>query len=121
MISFLIFLTVVHIFAICFAKPFCVDRGGCLRSELCSSPEEATVPSLGLGTAGLQDHTKELVCVAVKDMGYRLLDTAQAVEWYDEAGLGEALAACANTSLLKDLIIVTKIHPRSYKCVPDMI
>lgn len=72
---------------------------------------------LGFGTAGgaLGGRTEELVCHAMKK-GFRLFDTAQAQEWYDEVGLGFAVNECwyKKGKDVKDLMIVTKVHPRSY-------
>lgn len=47
-------------------------------------------PSIGLGTAGLQQRTEDVVMLALSQ-GVRLVDTAQAAEWYDERAIGEAL------------------------------
>ena len=71
-------------------------------------------PRIGFGTAAMGGKTKEIVCSALS-VGIRLFDTAQAVEWYDEEGLGKALASCWNEKDFDELIIVTKIHPRSFE------
>lgn len=70
---------------------------------------------IGFGTAGLKPHTAEVVKMAL-DMGVRLIDTAQAQEWYDEAGVGDGVSEYEYDHGLTDddIMIVTKIHPRSY-------
>jgi 2,5-diketo-D-gluconate reductase A len=44
--------------------------------------------------------------------GFRLFDTAQAAEWYDEEALGRALLHCP---VEDTVVIVTKIHPRYFE------
>lgn len=70
---------------------------------------------IGFGTAGLKPNTAEVVKLAL-DRGVRLIDTAQAQEWYDEAGVGVGVSQFQNEHGLvdDDIMIVTKIHPRSY-------
>jgi len=76
-------------------------------------------PRIGFGTAAMGGNTEEIVCLALS-FGIRLFDTAQAVEWYDEEGLGNALTSCwKGDNDFDDLLIVTKIHPRSFY-VEDM-
>ena len=41
-----------------------------------------------------------------------MIDTAQAAEWYDETSVGRALAQ--TTVPLSDVVVVTKVHPRSF-------
>ena len=50
------------------------------------------MPRVGFGTAGLGEGTAAAVRSALS-AGYRLLDSAQAREWYREDLVGEALAA----------------------------
>ena len=69
------------------------------------------LPTLGLGTAGLFDRTAEVVCEGLR-RGFRLFDTAQALEWYREEGLGWALRSCGPVD---DVVVVTKVHPRSFE------
>ena len=83
------------------------------------------MPRLGFGTAGIQGNTKSLVCNALS-YGYKLIDTAQAIEWYSEEDLGYALEECYSNkknmnNINNDLMIVTKIHPRTYKFDEMMI
>lgn len=69
----------------------------------------ARMPRVGFGTAGLGERTGEAVSAALS-AGYRLVDSAQAREWYREDLVGEALAA---TALPRDAVFVTtKVHPR---------
>lgn len=68
-----------------------------------------TMPAIGLGTAGLFDTTQTIVDAAL-DIGVKLIDTAQAQEWYDEAAVAEVVRRRNAT----DAFIVTKVHPRSY-------
>jgi diketogulonate reductase-like aldo/keto reductase len=78
---------------------------------------------VGFGLAAMTGQTERVVCKALRH-GFRLFDTAQAPEWYDEAALGVALERCwgrnehasnKNKEKLEDLIIVTKVHPRDYE------
>jgi diketogulonate reductase-like aldo/keto reductase len=73
-----------------------------------------SVPRIGLGTAGMGGWTELSICDALES-GFRLIDTAQAHEWYSEQALGEALEHCWWGRELDDLTIVTKVHPRSYE------
>lgn len=69
----------------------------------------ARMPRVGFGTAGLGDRTAVSVGAALA-AGYRLLDSAQAREWYREDLVGAALEA---TALPRESVFVTtKIHPR---------
>jgi diketogulonate reductase-like aldo/keto reductase len=67
------------------------------------------MPRVGFGTAGLGDGTGDAVRAALA-AGYRLLDSAQAREWYREDLVGEALhtASVPRTALF----LTTKVHPR---------
>ena len=75
-----------------------------------------SMPRVGFGTAGMGWTTTTSVCAAL-EAGFRLIDTAQAHEWYSEEDLGVALAECWagwGEQPLDDLVIVTKVHPRNY-------
>ncbi len=72
------------------------------------------MPVLGLGTAGLQNLREDIVCDAISRLGYRLIDTAEAKEWYSEEAVGIALEKCRGSLPVDQFIVVTKIHPRSY-------
>jgi diketogulonate reductase-like aldo/keto reductase len=70
---------------------------------------DTRMPRVGFGTAGLADGTAAAVGSALL-AGYRLLDSAQAREWYREDLVGEALASAA---LPRDsLWLTSKVHPR---------
>jgi diketogulonate reductase-like aldo/keto reductase len=69
----------------------------------------ARMPRVGFGTAGLGDGTGDAVRAALQ-AGYRLLDSAQAREWYREDLVGAALAASALPR--QAVFLTTKIHPR---------
>lgn len=71
------------------------------------------LPLLGLGTAGLGSRSKEVI-IAAMQLGVRLIDTAQAQEWYDENAVGRAARVFVHDYPQAMPIIVTKIHPRSY-------
>jgi len=72
-------------------------------------PGGARMPRVGFGTAGLTDGTGKAVTAALQ-AGFRLLDSAQAREWYREDLVGEALEAAA---LPRDqLWLTSKVHPR---------
>ena len=75
----------------------------------------ARMPRVGFGTAGLGDRTALSVGAALA-AGYRLLDSAQAREWYREDLVGAALEA---TALPRESVFVTtKIHPRHLGYAP---
>ena len=79
--------------------------------------DDLMMPSIGFGTAGMLGNTEASVCNAL-NADFRLIDTAQAPEWYSESELGFALEHCWNlfdNDMKKKLMIVTKIHPRSYE------
>jgi hypothetical protein len=77
--------------------------------------KDVSIPRVGFGTAGLGNSHISAPCDALK-AGIRLLDTAQAREWYSESSVGEALKNCFNISDQSPIpIIVTKVHPRSYQ------
>lgn len=67
------------------------------------------MPAVGAGTAARLNSST--VATAV-DLGFRLLDTAQAVEWYDEAGVGDGIKMSRQTR--EDLWVTTKVHPRDF-------
>lgn len=72
--------------------------------------------NVGLGTAGLRGETRNVVFKAL-EMGVKVIDSAQAKEWYSEAGVGQAIASyeTAKNISTKDIVIITKIHPRSFE------
>ena len=70
-----------------------------------------TMPAIGFGTAGLGLETKESVKKALQ-VGYRMIDTAQAPEWYREDLVGLAMEGSINVVKRKDVFVTTKIHPR---------
>ena len=76
---------------------------------------EFELAPIGLGTAGLGVHTTEIVRDAVLSHGVRLIDTAQAEEWYSEEGVSRGLRAAADgLQTPTAVLVVTKIHPRSF-------
>lgn len=72
------------------------------------------MPALGFGTAGLQVDTTRATLMALRS-GCKMIDTAQAVEWYDEAAVGEAIKLYKSESNNSHIYVVTKIHPRSFE------
>jgi len=66
------------------------------------------MPTVGFGTAGLMDWTKDTVLQALR-AGYRLLDTAQAREWYREDLVGDAILMSGMKR--EELFITSKLHP----------
>ena len=108
-----------------FSLPFCADKAGCHHPhELQPKPidgrnktrSDISFPLIGLGTAALRDQTSNLIVEAVREYGYALIDTAQASEWYREEGVGDGLAALRASQYITDhVVVVTKIHPRSYR------
>ena len=93
-----------------------------LKAEDENLPAEYLMPSIGLGTAGLREKTADIVRIAVQAFGVRLIDTAQAAEWYSEEGVRDGLLECfrnfngsrPTSESLSTIVIVTKIHPRSF-------
>lgn len=74
------------------------------------------LPHIGIGTAGLFGKTKEIICHHLK-LNFTLIDTAQAIEWYNENDIYDVIHNnhCYNYSnQLNDIFIITKIHPRSF-------
>ena len=67
------------------------------------------MPRVGFGTAGLGEGTGDAVHAALA-AGYRLLDSAQAREWYREDLVGAAIAASGVPRAA--LFLTTKVHPR---------
>lgn len=68
-----------------------------------------TMPRVGYGCAGKA--AAKYVERALRE-GVRLVDTAQADEWYDEAGAAEGLRASGVER--KDVVVVTKLHPKNH-------
>lgn len=86
------------------------------------SDERVIIPLVGFGTAGLQGKTHETVLSAL-NLGVRMIDSAQAKEWYNEVGVGTAVAEFETTHSEhgdSGVVIVTKIHPRSYGDITAM-
>ena len=78
--------------------------------------DHVALPLVGFGTAGLQGKTHEAVLSAL-NLGVRMIDSAQAKEWYNEVGVGTAVAEFESSQSDggdSPVIIVTKVHPRSY-------
>ena len=69
------------------------------------------IPRIGFGTAGLGQSTQEAVQVAL-DLGYNMIDTAQAQEWYSEESVGRGLRESRRS--MEEVFVVTKVHPRSF-------
>ena len=69
------------------------------------------IPRIGFGTAGLGILTQEAVQVAL-DIGYDMVDTAQAQEWYSEESVSKAMGDSGRSR--EDVFVVTKVHPRSF-------
>ncbi len=92
---------------------------GLLDSEI---GQRVVLPLVGFGTAGLQRRTHEAVLSAL-NLGVRMIDSAQAKEWYNEIGVGTAVAEFEKSRTDggdSPVVIVTKVHPRSYGDVSAM-
>lgn len=73
-------------------------------------------PPIGAGTAALGRQHCDVVCRSIWE-GFMLIDTAQAFEWYNEAEAGRAIQdpnCYQNPSQHQELVVLTKVHPRSY-------
>ena len=82
-----------------------------------STTQGLHIPRLGLGTAGLGEDTSLITATALES-GVRLIDTAQAPEWYSEEGVGQGLKDFRQydtTSSNDEVVIITKVHPRSFE------
>ena len=80
--------------------------------------EDYDFPLLGLGTAALGGDLTYNIVVSAIEQGIRMIDTAQAKEWYDEKEVGKALQYIhSENKLLKQshIITVTKVHPRDFE------
>jgi len=73
------------------------------------SDQRVLVPDFVYGTAWKEDRTPALTELALR-MGFRAIDTANQRRHYDEAGVGEGLAAAYRTGLVTraDLFLQTK-------------
>ena len=87
--------------------PSQVTRSGGARAALVLSNGEA-MPAVGFGTC-LGSQTFAAVTSALES-GYKLLDTAQAREWYDEDEVARAFLASGVGR--EGIWITTKLHPR---------
>ena len=67
------------------------------------------MPRIGFGTAGLGPETTQAVEWALR-AGYRLIDSAQAREWYREDLVGNAVVKSG--ILRSELFLTSKLHPR---------
>ncbi|KAL4856245.1 9',11'-endoperoxide prostaglandin H2 reductase [Chlorella vulgaris] len=67
------------------------------------------MPMVGYGTAGLTDLTADAVFTAIR-VGYRLVDSAGAKEWYREDLVGWGWSASGVKR--EHLFITSKVHPR---------
>jgi diketogulonate reductase-like aldo/keto reductase len=81
--------------------------------SLSDGDEVVSMPKLGLGTAALGSRTEAIVNYSLH-LGVRLIDTAQAKEWYEEKAVARAVESFPNDSE-NPIFVVTKIHPRSFK------
>ena len=86
------FLTHASLSALFAPHPASVASGLGPAWEDAALPGGGRMPRVGFGTAGLGEGTAAAVRSALS-AGYRLLDSAQAREWYREDLVGEALAA----------------------------
>ena len=68
-----------------------------------------TIPRVGYGCAGRA--SARYVEKALRE-GVRLIDTAQADEWYDEAAAADGLRASGVSR--EDVTVVTKLHPKNH-------
>lgn len=114
MFNFLIILIISSFFSSSYFFLFVKGSLNSLNTVYVSN--EIQMPRIGFGTAGLGRLTKEMTCIALES-GVRLIDSAQATEWYNEKSVGMAIKECYNEEFQSKLIVVTKIHPRSYMLV----
>mmetsp|Transcript_1888 Transcript_1888/g.5511 ORF Transcript_1888/g.5511 Transcript_1888/m.5511 type:complete len:403 (-) Transcript_1888:530-1738(-) len=113
----------------CLAKPERLARcarscGMCVGYSQEAAPEMTVVaqgkrgavrmPMVGFGTAGMSDRTDQAVAWAL-DSGYRLLDSAQAQEWYREDLVSAALQRSGVAR--GNVFLTSKLHPRHHGTV----
>jgi len=81
---------------------------------------DSVMPRLGLGTAGLSSRVRVIVKQAL-EFGTRLIDTAQASEWYSEKDVGQGVRdyLLMHPEASEEIVMVTKVHPRSFR--PDKL
>lgn len=78
-----------------------------------------SIPRIGLGTAGLGTRGAQIVEEALR-LGYAMIDTAQAPEWYSERLVSEGLSAYRSSDAGRTNdnatypFTITKVHPRSF-------
>ena len=65
-----------------------VTASGAAALRTLTTVSGLSIPAVGLGTAARINAST--VATAI-DLGVKLLDTAQAAEWYDEAGVGTGI------------------------------
>ncbi|KAK9901257.1 hypothetical protein WJX75_002791 [Coccomyxa subellipsoidea] len=91
--------------------------GVCDQPIITDVPENVTLnngvvmPRVGFGTAGLGGATEEATSWALAS-GYRLLDSAQAQEWYREDLVGQALLKSGVPR--EQVFLTSKLHPRHH-------
>ena len=86
-----------------------VTASGAAALRTLTTVSGLSIPAVGLGTAARINAST--VATAI-DLGVKLLDTAQAAEWYDEAGVGTGIRMSRRQR--DELWITTKVHPRSF-------
>ena len=80
-----------------------------LTSPTLTLSNGVVMPRVGYGCAGKA--SARYVERALRE-GVRLIDTAQADEWYDEAAAAEGLRASGVSR--EDITVVTKLHPKNH-------
>lgn len=80
-----------------------------LASESVQLAESVRMPTVGFGCAGRLNRQVLQHALAA---GYTMFDTSQAMEWYDEAELGEAINASGVAR--SRLFLTSKLHPRDH-------
>lgn len=95
------------------------DSGGSGDGEGQCAPQSVVLrngvemPRLGFGCAALGGRAAASTSAALRE-GLRLLDSAQAREWYDEPGVGRGLAdaVAEGHASREDVFVTSKLHPR---------
>eukprot|EP00887_Chlorella_sp_A99_P007825 scaffold20.g7825.t1 len=67
------------------------------------------MPTVGFGTAGLGDYTRDVVVAAIR-AGYRGVDSAEAREWYREDLVGQGVWLSGVKR--EHMFVTSKLHPR---------
>jgi hypothetical protein len=75
---------------------------------------DVPMPSVGCGTAAMNGAETERVVALALNAGFRHFDGAEALEWYDDAAVGRALAKAFESGVVDraEVFVSSKVHPK---------